>query len=181
MPTDSHQASNSIKQVENSVLYRFSLLMVMTCISLSSCLLTRFVSANLQVAASVSISDWRITNWGYLLAAMLATLEALSLAAVFISASSLANLLLVLVALVLTSCNTCLSWCCNNWSIGMHLATVTVWISRTHHSFGLWRSVSDQVVATFRTQFRLTWNWLHFVVPSISLPYTMAFCAARIL
>jgi hypothetical protein len=105
----------------------------------------------------------------------------LSSAAACLRASSLANMRLALVALVLTSCNRYCSQCWKNVSRSLPLEGVTWRILRSNRSIAFWRSASNQVVATCQAIFRSTWNRLHFVVETISAPYRRASIAAQIL
>jgi len=106
------------------------------------------ISANLQVVASVSASDRWTWDSTTVSAVMFAVPYTPSSAAVFISASFLANVLLGPVTLVPTSCNSCRSWCWNNLLKSSCWTEVAWWISHSNHSFALSRSASDHLVAT---------------------------------
>jgi len=86
-----------------------------------------------------------------------------------------------LVALVLTSCNSCCSWYWNNLSKSLRLTGVTWWISRSNCSIAFWQSAYDQVIATCRGPFRRTSNCLRFVVETFPIPSTRTSIAAQIL
>jgi len=180
-PIVSHQASDSIKRVDNSSLNCISSFEVIQSISLWSWFATRSVSATLQVVASVSATDGRTSNSTSLSAVMFATPYTSSSAAVFIWASCFANMLLGRVTWVLTSSTWCRSWCLNNVLKSLHLTGVTWWILRYNYSFALGRSPSDRLVATCRALFMGTCSCLHFVGVIVSDPYTWTNMAARIL
>jgi len=69
----SHQASNSIMRMKNSILNHVCSFKVIPEISLARCLVTRLVSARLRVVASRSASDTQIWNCSRLSAVMFAT------------------------------------------------------------------------------------------------------------
>jgi len=141
----------------------------------------RSVSAILQVVASVAALDRRAWNTTCLLEVMFTTPWSSSSAALFIWASDWGNVLLGQVSLVLTSWNSCCSWCWNEWWKSLHLTGVIWWISRSNHSIARSQSASDHLDAACCTLFRRTWNCLHFDVVTFSALYTRTSIAAQIL
>jgi len=85
------------------------------------------------------------------------------------------------VASVPTSSNGHRLWYRNDFSTSLHVAAVTWWISRSNRSITLCRWASDYMVASGRTQFRHTWNCLHFDVVTFSASYSWTSIAAWIL
>jgi len=130
----SHQVSNLIKRMEIPFWNSLGSFEEMLNISLISWIVTRSISAKLQVISSVPALDRRTCNCSRLSAAMFAALSPSSLAAVCSSSSCLANMLLWPVLLVPSFCASCRSWCWNNFPKRLRLAGVTWWISRSNRS-----------------------------------------------
>jgi hypothetical protein len=104
----------------------------------------------------------------------------LFLAAVFVWASFLLNVLPGLVALVPTAWDRCCSWCWITLSKFLCLPGVIWWISLSNCCYALWWSTSDHLVVACRALFKCTWNCLRFDIVTFWARYTRTSIAARI-
>jgi len=103
-----------------------------------------------------------------------------SCAAVCISASVLENVLAGPVGLVLTSCNSCRSWCWNDWLKSSRLTGVIWSISCSSRSFPISSSAFNHFIAACWTLFRCTQNFLCPGIVTFSAPYTWPCIAAQV-
>jgi len=143
MPIAFHQASNSIKRMENWFLNHIWSFEMIPQISLCRWFTTQSVSAIQQLTASVTALDRWTWNSTCLLVVMFATAYSSSSAAVFSRVSLLEKMGLGPVASVSTSCDSCHPLCWNRISHSLHVTGVTWWISCSKRFFALCQSASD--------------------------------------